>query len=401
MNSKLGANSTIPDVIQNELDPQWFVEFKTLAKEKLKTLSIPDSKQESWRKVKFSGLNLNEIINSENDIEVKIQENISNLKLVSPGEDLDTKIINKIKKNLNSILDSNDFYKLFTLAYSKNAYILDIPNNFNSKEPIQIHSTYKSSSISAIQMLFINLGINSNIVLHEKIISPNHENIFFLNSLTVFNLDDSSHAEIIHEEDFNNSVMHIRNIEYNLGRDTKSTVYYFNLDGYRGKTFLTSNLNDKGGESNIYGIAVPSKKEIQDVEFTLNHLESYTSSKLKFKTVMKDKSHHVFTGNLNIPRTSLHVEASQLNNNLVLNKTSRAESMPKLEVFADDVKCSHGATMSEINEDQLFYLLSRGLSLSESRHLIVEGYISEVLDGLNNNTLSLDIKEKFLKKIGI
>ncbi|NBU97002.1 MAG: Fe-S cluster assembly protein SufD, partial [Spirochaetia bacterium] len=76
------------------------------------------------------------------------------------------------------------------------------------------------------------------------------------------------------------------------------------------------------------------------------------------------------------------------------------ESMPKLEVFADDVKCSHGATMSEINEDQLFYLMSRGLSLSDSRHLIVEGFITEILDKMKSTAIAQDLKDKFLRKIG-
>jgi hypothetical protein len=155
--------------------------------------------------------------------------------------------------------------------------------------------------------------------------------------------------------------------------------------------------------SDMRGVApTPADQDTDnfDIEVSLNHLDSYTSSSIKLKTVMKDKSHHIFTGNLNIPRTSLHVTASQLNNNLVLDKTSRAESMPKLEVFADDVKCSHGATMSEINEDQLFYLMSRGLTLSDSRHLIVEGFITEILDKLKSNTISQDLKDKFLRKIG-
>ena len=263
-----------------------------------------------------------------------------------------------------------------------------------------METSTKSNSKSAILLLIINAGKNCNFVLHDNIKILNIKELNFYNSFTIASFGEGTQAEIIHEENFNDSNFHIRNIEYNHDRDSKSIIYYFNLDGYKGKTFIESNLNQKGSESNLYGIAVPTKKEIQDIEFSLNHLNSYTTSSLKLKTVMKDKSHHIFTGNLNIPKSSFHVTASQLNNNLIIDKTSRAESMPKLEVFADDVKCSHGATMSEINEDQLFYLMSRGLSLSDSRHLIVEGFITEILDKMKSTAIAQDLKDKFLRKIG-
>ena len=393
--------SSLPNVTHNESEPSWIFEYKNLAYEKLIHLSPPDSKLESWRKVKFNNLNLNEYLNSESSLIVNLKTNDNLIKLSKPEELSNQKIIDNIKHNFSNILNSNNFYKLFSLAYNNLTYILDVPDNYNGTEPIELESSFQSNSKSAILLLIINIGKNSHFVLHDNLKSSYLESLNFFNSYTLTNIGESSKAEIIHEENFNNSNFHIRNIEYNHERDSKSIIYYFNLDGYKGKTFIESNLNKKGSESDLFGIAVPSKKEIQDIEFSLNHLDSYTSSSLKLKTVMKDKSHHIFTGNLNIPRTSLHVTASQLNNNLILDKTSRAESMPKLEVFADDVKCSHGATMSEINEDQLFYLMSRGLSISDSRHLIVEGFITEILDKIKSNTIAQDLKDKFLRKIGI
>jgi uncharacterized protein len=394
------TRSTLPIVLHKESDPDWINEFKKLAFEKLSKLSVPDSRLESWRKVKFNNLNLTDLLISESSLSVSLNSIDDKIRLSKPAEISNIKTIENIKNNLSNILNSNNFYKLISLAYNNLAYVIDIPDNYSSIDPLILESSFNSNSKSAILLLIINVGKNSNFVLHDKLKSAYRENLNFYNSYTITNLGEGAQAEIIHEENFNDSNFHIRNIEYNHERDSKSTIYYFNLDGYKGKTFIESNLNKKGSESILYGIAVPAKKEIQDIEVSLNHLDSYTSSSIKLKTVMKDKSHHIFTGNLNIPRTSLHVTASQLNNNLVLDKTSRAESMPKLEVFADDVKCSHGATMSEINEDQLFYLMSRGLTLSDSRHLIVEGFITEILDKLKSNTISQDLKDKFLRKIG-
>ncbi|HNN82245.1 MAG TPA: SufD family Fe-S cluster assembly protein, partial [Leptospiraceae bacterium] len=95
----------------------------------------------------------------------------------------------------------------------------------------------------------------------------------------------------------------------------------------------------------------------------------------------------------------LHVTASQIDNNLTMARTARAESMPKLEVFADDVKCSHGATVGEVNEDQLFYLMSRGLTENESRFLIIEGFLKEILDLVDKEEIQSYLVSRLTKKL--
>ena len=381
-------------------EPDWFFEIRLAAFHKLSSTFIPDSSLESWRKTKFGNFSIKNYLGSENTLKVKLHHTNKSIELVSIQD------INEVQKkivqsSLQGIIDSkeNQFFQLVSIAYNQSFKFLSLADSFNSTDPIIIESSFRDFSLAGFQIFFLFTGKNSKATILHKSISPLTETLNLFNSLFVSIINDGSNIEEIQMEEFTPSTIHIRKFIVVQNKDSFFKSGFFNLGGYRGKTFYDVNLQENGSSAKLLGVASPSKREIQDIEYSLFHNNSHTNSSIKFKTVMKDKSHHIFTGNLNIPKTSKHVEASQLNHNLILDKTARAESMPKLEVFADDVKCSHGATMSEINEDQLFYLLSRGFTPSDARHLIVEGFITEIIDEFSLEN-SNELKDKLLRKLG-
>ncbi len=381
-------------------EPDWFFEIRLAAFHKLSGTFFPDSSLESWRKTKFGNFSIKNFLGSENTLKVKLHHPNKSIGL---GSIQDTTEAQKktIQRCLHEIIDSkeNQFFQLVSIAYNQSIKILSIPDSYSSQDPIVVESSFRDFSLSGFQIFFLFAGKNTKATIVHKSISPLTETLNLFNSLSIAIINDGSNIEEVQIEEFTPSTIHIRKFLVVQNKDTHIKSGFFNLGGYRGKTFYDVILQESGASANLFGVATPSKREMQDIEYSLFHNNSNTNSSIKFKTVMKDKSHHIFTGNLNIPKTSKHVEASQLNHNLILDKTARAESMPKLEVFAEDVKCSHGATMSEINEDQLFYLLSRGFTPSDARHLIVEGFISEIIDEFSLE-LSNELKDKLLKKLG-
>jgi len=406
----LGGDYTLTKVLKNlpELipiskvseEPEWFFEIRLAAFHKLSSTTFPDSSLESWRKTKFGNFLIKNYLGSENSLKVKLHHPNKSIQLISI-QDVNEVQKKSIQSNLQGIVDSkeNQFFQLVSIAYNQSLKILSIPDGYSSEDPITIESSFKDFSLAGFQIFFLFTGKNTKTTLVHKVISPLTETLNLFNSLYVYNINDGSNIEELQIEEFTHSTIHIRKFIVVQNKDTSFKSGFFNLGGYRGKTFYDINLEENGSSAKLLGVATPSKREVQDIEYSLFHNNSNTNSSIKFKTVMKDKSHHIFTGNLHIPKTSKHVEASQLNHNLILDKTARAESMPKLEVFAEDVKCSHGATMSEINEDQLFYLLSRGFSPSDARHLIVEGFITEIIDEFSLEN-SNELKDKLLRKLG-
>ena len=168
-------------------------------------------------------------------------------------------------------------------------------------------------------------------------------------------------------------------IESTQDRDARVHVSIAQHGGSFGKSFVTGRLTAPGGEFRGIGLAAGSGTEYLDMEMLAAHDADHTNSSLVYRTVVRDRSHSVFNGNLLIPPGRKHVDSHQTNNNILLNKRARAESMPKLIVKAEDVAAEHGATVGELDADAIFFLMARGLSESEARVMLIEGFLMQVI----------------------
>lgn len=361
-------------------EPDWMIELRKSAFTLLKETSLPDSKLESWRKVNLSNFSLDSLLSTNR----KICSFSINTDLIAANEFASVDSFDKvyIESSFKKLLEKNkaNFFALLNLSFFDIGILTKVPANTSIAEPIQLNVNYPQGESSFCPLLIWKLEKFSNASIYEKMNSLPAEDFNLINPLSYIEMENGAKSTFVTIEDFKDSTFHFRNLITNQGLDSELKLYHFNLGGYKGKTLVVNDLNGENANIKAIGATTLSKREFQDIEFTISHFASRTDSNLKFKTVVKDKSHHIFTGNLYIPKASFHVTASQVNNNLTMSRTARAESMPKLEVFADDVKCSHGATVGEVNAEQLFYLMSRGLTENESRFLIIEGFLKEILD---------------------
>ena len=384
MEALLSKNTTMETKFESFLgnleEPVWMIELRKSAFTLLKEISLPDSKLESWRKVNLSNFSLDSLLSTNR----KICSFSINTDLIAANEFASVDSFDKvyIENTFKTLIEKNkaNFFALLNLSFFEIGILSKVPANTSIVEPILLNVNYPHGESSFSPLLIWKLEKNSNSSIYEKMNSLPSEEFNLINPLSYIEMENGAKSTFVTIEDFQDSTFHFRNLITNQGLDSELKLYHFNLGGYKGKTLVVNDLNGENANIKAIGATTLSKREFQDIEFTISHFASRTDSNLKFKTVVKDKSHHIFTGNLYIPKASFHVTASQVNNNLTMSRTARAESMPKLEVFADDVKCSHGATVGEVNAEQLFYLMSRGLTENESRFLIIEGFLKEILD---------------------
>ena len=384
MEALLSKNTTMETKFESFLgnleEPDWMIELRKSAFTLLKEISLPDSKLESWRKVNLSNFSLDSLLSTNR----KICSFSINTDLIAANEFASVDSFDKvyIENTFKTLIEKNkaNFFALLNLSFFEIGILSKVPANTSIVEPILLNVNYPHGESSFSPLLIWKLEKNSNSSIYEKMNSLPSEEFNLINPLSYIEMENGAKSTFVTIEDFKDSTFHFRNLITNQGLDSELKLYHFNLGGYKGKTLVVNDLNGENANIKAIGATTLSKRELQDIEFTISHFASRTDSNLKFKTVVKDKSHHIFTGNLYIPKASFHVTASQVNNNLTMSRTARAESMPKLEVFADDVKCSHGATVGEVNAEQLFYLMSRGLTENESRFLIIEGFLKEILD---------------------
>lgn len=153
-------------------------------------------------------------------------------------------------------------------------------------------------------------------------------------------------------------------------------------------------LSGAGASAHVNGIALGRGDRRVACNTVVEHSRPDTSSRQLFRMVADDSSHLAFNGCIYVAHGADRTEAYQQNNNVVLTDTARATAMPQLEIYADDVKCSHGSTVGKLSEDAIFYMRQRGIPESEARRLQIEGFVGEVLAGIGDMRLIDEISEK-------
>ncbi len=168
-----------------------------------------------------------------------------------------------------------------------------------------------------------------------------------------------------------------QSIRATLKRDARLKVV---LVGKQTRSSLYVQLAEENSEAHLFGLACLDKSEESHIHATVEHMAPHTRSRQHFKSVVDGQSRFSFEGKIIVRSIAQKTEAYQLNNNLILHDEACANAKPNLEIFADDVKASHGATVGQLNEEELFYLRSRGLSLNEAKKWLIEGFCQEITD---------------------
>lgn len=171
----------------------------------------------------------------------------------------------------------------------------------------------------------------------------------------------------------------VHHTRFLLHRDASLHASVLHQGGSNGKSFFQASLLEPGAVFRGTGIYTGKENETHHMEMGVQHLANHSQSSLLYKTVLSDRAHSVFLGNLEVPAGIRKVESDQLNHNLILSNGARAESRPWLVIRAEDVSCEHGATVGDLDMDALFFLKSRGLPETEARRLLIQGFFEQVI----------------------
>ena len=162
---------------------------------------------------------------------------------------------------------------------------------------------------------------------------------------------------------------------------------------------LNVKLNGEHIESTIDGLYVGTGKQHLDNHTTMDHAHPHCNSFQLYKGILDEKSRAVFNGKVFVREGAMLTDAKQLNKNLLLSKDAHVDTKPQLEIFADDVKCSHGATVGQLEEDELFYLRSRGLKTETARALLTFGFAEDVISKIKIASVRKQLDEIVLSKL--
>ncbi|WP_127717263.1 Fe-S cluster assembly protein SufD [Halobacteriovorax sp. HLS] len=189
------------------------------------------------------------------------------------------------------------------------------------------------------------------------------------------------------------SAFHVNSVNADVHRDAHFNSFTFTTGAKKSRNNLTVRLQQENATCSVDGLYALNGDQHSDNFSLIAHIKPHTESSQLFKGVLNGSSRGVFTGKVLVCRDAQQVSSEQLNKNLLLSKKSHADTRPQLEVYADDVKCAHGATVGQMSDEEAFYLQSRGLSKERAQKLLIHAFCSEAIAKVNNEKVETYLSE--------
>ena len=289
---------------------------------------------------------------------------------------------------------------LFARAFSATGFYLRIEKNTRIDRPLIVNHTADGDGLARFHHNFIVLEPFAEVILIEKIKSAEDGAGGFFTNLTHVEAGEGAKIQRILVQDLNlKSSFH--NFENMIVRkDALLSNIAVHLGSEQTRIESKGSLTEDGAEFENSSITLGRENQLFDQRTMQHHLSRNGKSTLSFKNALLDKSRSVFSGLIKVENDAQNTNAYQTNRNLLLSDNAEADSMPGLEILANEVKCSHGATTSKIDEQELFYLLSRGISRSVAERLIVLGFFEEVIEKINLDNHLEEVRESIAQSFG-
>ena len=380
----------------------------------------PDSKNENWRfsnPIKWLNLDGKRIL-SDSDIEEEFSSYIipnsipiiiTNEKLVLPQslpgdiQVIDINAESKGKISKDSFGEIADYYVSSFVAENtalfQNYISINIEENTRPDHPIHlIHLVKAESGCRLFPRIHVNIGSGAEVEVWQTE-SGIDNNPHFINSVTEVVLHENASLKWTNTQEVNHHTGYISSFNISLKKDASTMYNSFEFGGGFVRNDIHIHFDSPGGDCEINSLFIPNGSQHIDISTMVHHKNPHCCSRQLVKGVLGGNSTAVFRGLANVYKKAGKTDARQNNKNLILSPNARVNSIPQLEIYEDDVKCSHGSTTGQIEEEALFYLQSRGINRKDALELMVRGFANEVVDKVENQDMKEYIQNSLIQKM--
>ena len=221
----------------------------------------------------------------------------------------------------------------------------------------------------------------------------------FVNSVTDVIVEDGANLEHIIIDDFAKNTYHVANVCVKQCKDSNFVSHNFSMGKKFARRDFNVELNQSGANCNLFGLYFVDKENHIDHHTTIEHKEANCNSNEHYKGILSGKSTGVFNGRIHVHPDAQKTDAIQKNQNLLLSDDAIIHTKPELEIYADDVKCTHGATVGQLDEKGLFYLRSRGLNRKEAQQILIRAYVNEIIENVSDEKIRSELMELILDRL--
>ena len=238
---------------------------------------------------------------------------------------------------------------------------------------------------------------SESLIFEEFRIMGNGTN--FVNSVTDVIVEDGANLEHIIIDDFAKNTYHVANVCVKQCKDSNFVSHNFSMGKKFARRDFNVELNQSGANCNLFGLYFVDKENHIDHHTTIEHKEANCNSNEHYKGILSGKSTGVFNGRIHVHPGAQKTDAIQKNQNLLLSDDAIIHTKPELEIYADDVKCTHGATVGQLDEKGLFYLRSRGLNRKEAQQILMRAYVNEIIENVSDEKIRSELMELILDRL--
>ena len=319
---------------------------------------------------------------------------ISNIDLSHEDE---TKV--SLSKNLDLDEDRKEVNPLISLnnAFTSSYIRVIVHENYSFNNPLIIYNISNNNLKSTALNLRTDIVLEKNTNLKLITLFDDNSENNFINIIQNFDIAQDAilkSYKIDHKK--NSNIKYFYN-NINLGKNSISENFIFSTGSKFIKNEVNCNLNDQFSSAFINGIINLTDTQHHEIKTNINHLAENTKSYQLIKSVLNDNSKGIYQGKIFVDAKAQKTNGYQLSKALLLNENTEFNGKPELEIYADDVKCSHGSTSGNLDEDSVFYLMSRGLSRQQSKELLINGFLMDAVEKITD----FEIKDLIKDLMGI
>ena len=425
------SDSTFREHVKNAI-PLWLRELKKSNWANFKKLPLPTKKTESWRFAKTDDL-------SPKGYSLASDNRSDPSNATPPSEDLSTSSSGKIElsndSTLNFIEAHQDFlkkgliwmtledaqrhhsdilqeyflkvgpnlgsekYQALHAAFVQNGTLLYVPPGLEVKLPFITSNSIGGQNLAGFPCTLIIADTNSHVDFEETFQnSPGSSSSLVCATASIFARQGSRvFYKAIQDWGMDTVSFHLNSVI--ADRDAEVKTVTLNLGSSHTRNEQHTRIVGEGCNVENYSISVPTGKQEIDQRTLQSHCAPNSRSNLLFKNALGDNSRSIFSGLIKVDKTAQQTDAYQTNRNLLLSSGAEANALPGLEILANDVRCSHGATTGKIDEEQLYYLRTRGIRKSLAKQLLVFGFLEEIITKIEREELRSQLRELIRRKI--
>ncbi len=363
------------------------------ALERYRELSLPTTAEESWRFTDLRGFDPDAYTGSaaaaataefgsllDLDVAGFAQVTEAGLQIDRAPEGIRFEPLDESHELLGQLVGVTDKLTAQNAAQWEHGVLVHVPHGVELEKPLYVRVAHTAERASLFFRLLVLAEEGARFTLVEEYASAGESLPGYTNAVVELFVRQAAKLEYVSIQNLSRETWHFASHHARVERDAELDWVAGGFGTKKGKVRIQNDLAGPGATSRVTGAYFADGTQHLDYDTFQEHIAPSTTSDFAFKGALRDEATSVWRGMIRVEPDAQKTNAYQENRNLLLSPRAHADSIPGLEIMANDVRCTHGATVGQVDREQLFYLMARGLSRAEAERLIVRGFFADILD---------------------